>query len=130
MQWSRWRQHFEANRTRALPKGLEQVDTVPAGWRAPLAASLARFQLGEAGEGRIAQEIDRVRLPGVDADYRAALKLFVAEEGRHARILGHLVPALGGRLLARNWTERLFTHGRRLLGVRLKLTVLLVAEVV
>lgn len=129
-QWKYWRQHFEAHRARALPSGLEQVGAVPTHWRAPLADSLARFQLGESGEGRIAHEIDRVRLPGIDEDYRSALKLFVAEEGRHARLLGQMVLALGGELLARSWTERLFVHGRRLLGVRLKLMVLLVAEVV
>lgn len=130
MRWSDWRRHFEVNRTRPLPEGLSCLNEVPGAWREEVAASLARFQLGEAGEGRIAHEIDGARLPGIDADYRAALKLFVAEEGRHGRILGHAVRALGGRLLAKNWTEHLFVRGRRLLGLRLKLTVLLVAEVV
>jgi hypothetical protein len=88
---------------------------------ASIARSLAKFQLGEAGEGRIAKEIDRARLPSIDADYRAALKLFVAEEGRHARLLGLAVRALGGSLLQKNWTEALFVRGRRLLGLRLKL---------
>lgn len=130
MDWSTWRAHFERNAARPLPSLRPSVHEVPAAWRGALARSLARFQVGEAGEGRIAHEIDLVQLPGVDADYRAALKRFVAEEGRHARILGGLVQALGGRLLARTWTERLFVHGRRLLGVRAKLLVLLAAEVV
>ncbi|MDY7226613.1 hypothetical protein [Hyalangium rubrum] len=130
MKWSDWRGHFEANRRRPLPEGLERGEEIPEAWRPALAASLATFQLGEAGEGRIAHEIDSARLPGIDADYRAALKLFVAEEGRHGRILGFMVRGLGGRLLSRNWTERLFVFGRRLLGLRLKLMVLLVAEVV
>lgn len=130
MRWSDWRKHFELNRERPLPEGLERVEEVPEAWRPALVGSLATFQLGEAGEGRIAHEIDRAQLPGIDADYRAALKLFVAEEGRHARILGLMVRGLGGKLLARNWTERLFVFGRRLLGLRLKLVVLLVAEVI
>lgn len=130
MRWSDWRRHFEMNRQRPLPEGLERAEAVPGTWRLALAGSLATFQLGEAGEGRIAHEIDRAQIPGIDADYRAALKLFVAEEGRHARILGLMVRGLGGKLLARNWTERLFVFGRRLLGLRLKLMVLLVAEVI
>jgi hypothetical protein len=130
MRWSDWRRHFEMNRRRPLPEGLERAEEVPERWRPALAASLAAFQLGEAGEGRIAHEIDRAKVPGIDADYRAALKLFVAEEGRHARILGLMVRGLGGKLLARNWTERLFVFGRRLLGLRVKLMVLLAAEVI
>ena len=130
MRWSDWRGHFELNRRRPLPEGLERAEEVPEAWREALLESLATFQLGESGEGRIAHEIDGAQLPGIDADYRASLKLFVAEEGRHARILGLMVRGMGGRLKARNWTERLFVFGRRLLGLRLKLVVLLVAEVI
>src|SRR5688500_23635 len=127
--WTRFRECFERNAVRAMPV-LTGPSGVPDAVRAHVAASLARFQLGEAGEGRIAKEIDRYRSPAVDDDYRAALKLFVKEEGRHAAILGHLVRSLDGRLLDKTWTERLFVRGRRLLGIELKLLVLLAAEVV
>lgn len=127
--WKPWRAHFEANATRPLPAAPDGSE-VPTQWRAALARSLATFQLGEAGEGRVAKEIDRVVLAGVDADYRASLKMFVREEGRHARILAGMVRALGGTLLRQSWSERLFVHGRRVLGLRIKLLVLLVAEVV
>lgn len=128
MSWTQWRTHFEANATRPLPvvdaPALDPVRTHA------LVRSLAVFQLGESGEGRIAHQIDRVHLDGTDGDYRVALKRFVAEEGRHARILGQMLRGLGGRELESNWTEALFRNGRRLMGVRTKLLVLMSAEVV
>jgi len=129
MNWNDWTEHFERNRTRALPALERDVTLAPPVSRA-LATSLARFQVGESGEGRIVRQIARTRLSGVDASYHRALALFVAEEGRHARILARAVAALGGQLLSTTWTERLFVFGRRLCGVRLKLLVLLAAEVV
>lgn len=126
--WSAWRSYFEANARRELP--VIDGRGVPARWAGPLARSLAIFQVGEGGEGRVAREIERVRLAGIDDDYRAALRLFVREEGRHAKILAAMVRALGGQTRRAAWTERLFVRGRRLLGLRLKLLVLLAAEVV
>lgn len=58
------------------------------------------------------------------------MKLFVREEGRHARVLGWMVRALGAGLLGRHWTASGFTWLRRLIGVRTKLLVALAAEVV
>lgn len=127
--WKTWRAHFEKSAARPRPS-IEDARGVPERARRELAAALARFQLGETGEGRIAHEIDRSRLPGIDDDFRRALRLFVAEEGRHARILGDGVRALGGRRAAANRSHSAFTHGRRLLGVRTKLLALLTAEVV
>jgi hypothetical protein len=123
-----WRVHFETNRARPVPP--IEAPRLPRAQAEALGRSLARFQLGESGEGRVAHEIDRVALPGVDGDYRAALKLFVAEEGRHAGILARMVRSMGGTLLARSWTDLLFVRVRRLFGVRFKLLVLLAAEVI
>jgi hypothetical protein len=144
MSWTDWRSHFERSAARPLPGALDfhahgataaHLHDGEAGTaavtdvRVPLARVLARFQLGESGEGRIAHEIDRAALPGIDGDYRRALKLFVKEEGRHARILASIVRALGGRLIRRGPSERIFRAVRRMLGVRFKLLVLQIAEI-
>lgn len=131
MTWSGWRRHFERNALRPLPQQPHGDPTphTPA-QRAALVRSLAVFQRGETGEGRVAREVDHVAYDGVDDHWRAAIKLFVAEEGRHARILGDLVRGLGGQTVEHTWTESAFRHGRGLMGVRLKLLMLMVAEVV
>ena len=119
-----WRAYFEANCVRPMP----DLPRVSAAWAPLLARSLAVFQLGESKGGRLASEIDA--LPGLDADYKAAIKLFIAEEQRHGDVLAACVGALGGELMKTTWTESLFVVARRLAGVRFKLVVLLAAETV
>ena len=128
MIFARWREHFERNRVRPLPDLAAAWRDLPPTWPAALARSLAIFQLGESKGGRLATEIDA--LPGLDADYRAAIKLFIDEEQRHGQLLALCVDGLGGRLVTTTWTESLFVAARRLLGVRFKLVVLLAAETV
>src|SRR4051812_8227975 len=126
LSWSRWRAHFERNRRRPFPPIGEAVDLPPA-VVSTLARSLARFQIGETGEGRIVGDVARSRIGGVDDDYRRAVALFIAEEGRHARILAGLVRALGGELIDATWTARLFASVRHLGGIRFKLLVMFAA---
>ena len=128
MTWKKWKAHFEANATRPLPE--VTVEGLTPEQHSALLHSLQIFQIGETGEGRVAHQIDKVTLPGIDADYRAALKLFIKEEGRHAGILARAVLALDGKLLTHAWVAKVFTHLRQWLGVRFKLLVLLVAEVI
>ena len=129
MTWIGWRRYFEHQQERPMPAIAEPPGLTPTR-RSALIWSLARFQLGETGEGRIARDIWRVRLASIDDDYRVALGLFVREEGRHARVLARVVRALGGGLLARSWSERAFRLARRALGPRTKLLALLAAEVI
>jgi hypothetical protein len=127
--FARWRAHFERNQARPLPRVPAPAD-LPVAEAQALAWSLARFQVGETGEGRIVGAVAQSDMAGIDDDYRRALALFILEEGRHALILAGLVRALGGRLLATTWTKGLFVHARRLAGIRAKLLAMFAAEVV
>lgn len=129
MTWSTWRRSFEEKAQRPFVPVMSAPE-IPAARRAALARTLAKFQLGEAGEGRIAREIDKAQLPCIDDNYRVALKLFVKEEGRHARLLASMVHALGGRLITHDASNVLFKAARRLMGLRFKILVLLAAELV
>lgn len=127
--WTAWNTHFRHSRERPLPDVEPGLDALPPSWRPVMAASLARFQRGETGEGRIAHEVRSVTWEAIDDVYADTLALFVAEEGRHARILGRMVRALGGHPAPDAWTGRIFELGRRALDARFELVALLGAEV-
>lgn len=126
--WGKWRAFFAARRGRALPS----LDDPQDYSRVPdsVARSLAVFQLGESGGGTIIGQARESRIPAAGPAYSEALQFFVEEEHRHAELLAICVRNLGGTLVRRNWTAHLFVFGRRLIGLRLKVLVLLVAEVV
>ncbi len=126
--WREWKELFLSRSKRSLPAAepLRKYRNLPPS----LAASLAIFQLGESGGGTVIEQARTSRLPGIDEDFADAMALFVAEEHRHADILALCVGQLGGELIDRNWTARLFVTARRLIGLRLKVLVLLAAEVV
>ncbi|WP_228988874.1 ferritin-like domain-containing protein [Streptomyces sp. DH8] len=89
--------------------------------------SVQRFQVGEDGDG--AELITKAEAAG-DAEYASAVRMFVAEERNHARLLALLLASGGAPLIASHWSDRLFVTVRRALGLRLELLVLMVAEVV
>ncbi|MEV8096538.1 ferritin-like domain-containing protein [Kitasatospora sp. NPDC085879] len=121
-----WVAHFTAEAARRADLGDPDFSR---GARASTALlrSLQKFQVGEDGDG--AGLIGKADTAG-DADYAAAVRLFVAEERNHARLLAELLGAADTPLLGSHWSDALFVRFRRLLGLRLELMVLLVAEVV
>lgn len=90
--------------------------------------TLALLQRAETGEGRIAKAIEGVDYPNIDDEYRAALRMFLREEARHAGLLGELLKAHGRRALTNTWRDGAFARLRRFAGVRFKLFVFLCAE--
>ncbi|MEC3958789.1 ferritin-like domain-containing protein [Nocardia sp. CDC153] len=125
-EFTRWTTEFEAKaqaRTRAGdPDWSRGVTLHPA-----ILRSIQRFQVGESGDGaNLMAKADRAG----DPTYAAAVRLFIAEEQNHARLLLNLLHAAGRQPLSRHWTDAVFVHLRRALGLRLELMVLAVAEVI
>lgn len=89
--------------------------------------SVQRFRVGEDGDG--ANLIAKADAMGDDS-YARAVRLFVAEEQNHARLLKSLLAASGAPTLVGHWSDTVFVRLRRMLGLQLELMVLMIAEVV
>ncbi|MFI2431324.1 ferritin-like domain-containing protein [Streptomyces sp. NPDC018693] len=125
-EYAKWTRRFEEERERRDAQGdpdWEQGATLHPAVR----ASVQRFQVGEDGDG--ANLIGKADQAG-DADYARAVRLFVAEEQNHARLLARLLAAGGAPTLTGHWTDAAFVRLRRLMGLRMELLVLMIAEVV
>lgn len=122
-----WLRYFEANRQNFIEPDWRAPSPLTKEMKIRLARSLSHFQLGESGGGSHLFN-KAARQSEDDAAYRAALKLFVAEEAEHARLLRELVGRFGGKLIQRHWTHLLFRAARRALGLNFEIQVLLIAE--
>ncbi|WP_424568268.1 ferritin-like domain-containing protein [Streptomyces sp. CH-036] len=121
-----WIRDFEAARDARAERGDPEWQTgVPL--HPAIRRSVQRFQVGEDGDG--AELITKAEAAG-DAEYASAVRMFVAEERNHARLLALLLASGGAPVIASHWSDRVFVTLRRALGLRLELLVLMIAEVV
>lgn len=127
-----WRRYFENNLTGRDDWNDVTELSLNCDNREALIRSLQRFQVGESGEGN---NLKKCAASLHDEDYRAAIALFIAEEGEHARLLSRALQLLDAPLLQGHWSDALFILIRRLggsgrRGLRLELMILLVAEMI
>src|ERR1043166_849424 len=127
-----WLHHFEANQAHLLeiPWQLGPDLSPPA--RAAVAGSLAEFQRGESSEGRhLLRYAEAYARAWGDPDYVPAIRLFIAEEQRHARDLGRFLTLNGIPLARRSLADVVFRCLRNLLGsLEASIAVLILAEIV
>src|SRR5262245_8763980 len=111
-----WCEHFRRNigRQRMIPWG--EVTVLTEDHRRVLLPSLQDFQLGESSEGRHGQARATAYATRVgDAHYAEAVRLFFAEENRHAAYLARYLGAHGIEPIGRSWTDFVFRRVRRLM---------------
>lgn len=126
---SAWRGDFERNVCREANLAGDDARALPLELRALLGHSLGRFFLGESGEGRIVAETRATRDPAFDADTVECVRLYIAEEWRHAREVASVLAAIGASPPPHTPSEIIFRRGRRLMGLRLKMLTIGAAEV-
>lgn len=124
--YGRWLAYFERRAGEPLDTPPDAPFTPRLGCEA-VARSLARFELGESGDGAA---LRRLAAATGDPAYARSIELFVREEQAHACWLGHLRERFGGRRLASHWSDTAFVVLRRIGGLRREICVLLTAELV
>jgi hypothetical protein len=124
-----WLNYYQSNKESRLEPKWNLPSPLPRGLQDLLAHSLSHFQLGETGEGKFLIAQAQAEVPD-DLIYHEALRLFVAEEQEHARLLERLVQRFGGTIIQNHWTHSLFRLVRRALGFKFEIQLLVIAELV
>jgi len=127
-----WRQYFEENARSLLEIPWHLGAELTGEETEAISRSLQEFQAGESSEGKhlfhYAQEY--ARKTG-DDEYVAAIRLFIAEEQRHARDLGRFLTLNGIPLVPTTFTDRVFRRLRNLFsGLEISIAVLITAEII
>jgi hypothetical protein len=125
-----WVESFRRNcrRLRLIP--WEEGIKLTPDERAAVIRSIQIFQLGESGEGKhFLRVAERYARRVDDPDYLVALRMFLAEEHRHAGELGRVLDLLGAPRLTKEWTDNVFRWLRHRAGLELMIAVLLTGEV-
>jgi len=127
-----WRRYYEQN-ARSLfdipwHLGAElSPDEITA-----VAQSLKEFQAGESSEGKhLFRSAQEYAARTGDLEYVAAIRLFIAEEQRHARDLGRFLTLNRIPLVRTTFADRVFRRLRTLISsLELSIAVLITAEII
>jgi hypothetical protein len=124
-------EYFEKNRQSRLPIPWERGAEITPQECGSIASSIQGFQLGESSEGRHFLRCAQVYADRTgDDEYVPALKLFIAEEQRHARDLGRFMELAGIPLIKHTWPDTIFRWLRHRGGLEVSIAVLITAEIV
>jgi len=127
-----WLHHFHHNKDHFLDMPWHVGRELTVQERRVIARSVQEFQRGESSEGRhFLGYAEAYAAATGDRDYVAALRLFIAEEQRHARVLARFLAINGIPLVRATFPDRVFRLLRHLLGtLEISVAVLITAEII
>jgi hypothetical protein len=126
-----WCAYFHRNSSCASDLPWDVPYRLTTGERTAITKSIQQFQLGEGSAGkRLLQRGEAFARAASDADFVAALTLFIREEQRHSAHLGRFMDQQGIPIAAHHWVDRVFRQLRGLAGLELSLRVLVTAELI
>lgn len=127
-----WRLYFEENARSLLEIPWQLGPELTPAESAAIAQSLKEFQAGESSEGKHLYRYAQEYAQGTgDQEYVKAIRLFIAEEQRHARDLGRFLKLNGIGLVKTTFTDRVFRKLRHLFGgLEVSISVLITAEII
>jgi hypothetical protein len=122
-----WLKYFEHNRDHRAPIPWEDRIDVAPHLRKVFIRSLQKFQIGESGEGR---HLRKLSAATGNAEYAAAMELFIREEQRHAELMAGILKRMNASLLTSDWTDNCFMFMRHMSGLHTELLVVLMPEMI
>lgn len=108
-----WVAYFRTNEASGRRIPWDAGAEVTAEELAAIGRSLQAWQLGETSEGHhLRAAASRYAARGGDADYPAAIDLFIREEQRHGEMLGRFLDLAGVGRVQADWGDHLFRAAR------------------
>ncbi len=127
-----WREYYERNAESLLDIPWDVGGDLTNDERNSIATSVQGFQAGESSEGRhLYHYSEKYAEKSGDYDYVAVIKLFIAEEQRHARDLSRFLELNGIPTIKTTFPDRVFRKLRHLFGgLEISIAVLITAEII
>jgi hypothetical protein len=127
-----WVDHFRWNGSVAMRVPWHIGPDLSGEERAAIAHSIQMFQLGENSEGRHLMRYSKEWASRTgDAAYPEAIRMLIAEEQRHASVLGRFMEINGIARIKRGCTDGIFWRARNLFGsLEVSISVLVTAEII
>lgn len=127
MTFKHWLNYFQSNQSHFDHIKWNETDKLTLKEINSITSSIQQFQKGENSEGK---NLIKFAVQFSDADYLDAIKLFIKEEQRHARVLARVMELNGIERIKEHWIDSVFRRLRILSNIENSIVVLLTAEII